>query len=207
MPPSDLYCLKVAKWFNNFTRAYYYLENENIINKNYRITKNNIFNIYQQIVKDLRDHVINIATYHDLLLHLLNEVYGINANSKNISWKSIGQRITEENIKQQMTKIYSYIKKEISYRNATLHDMNFLWLDDYLSIEVNQICGMLPIEDIKLQRLIEPLKAPLRISLKAIMDKIKKDESKRISNIKKETEKLFDYLCAPYMKKINALLN
>lgn len=207
MPPSDLYCLKVAKWFNNFTKAYDYLENENIINKNYRITKDNIFNTYEQIVKDLREHVINIATYHDLLLHLLNEIYEINSNSRNISWESIEQEISEENIKQQMSKIYSYMKKEISYRNAVLHDMNFLWIDDYLSIEINQICDMLPIEDIELQSLIEPWKAPLRMSLQIIINEIKTEESKRFSNIKKETEKLFDYLCIPYTKKINVLLN
>jgi len=206
MPPVDLYCLKVSKWFNNFTRAYDFLENENIIVNDYKISKTNIYNTYEIIVKDLREHVINIASYHDLLLHLLNEVYQITDNSKNLSWDLVKQGIDEDKVKQQMTKIYSLMKKEISYRNAVLHDMNFLWIDDYLTIEVNQICGMLPIEDNELQELIEPLKAPLRIHLQKIINNIKVDETKRFNNIKKETEKLFDLLCVPYKNKINALM-
>ncbi len=163
MSRSDLYSLSVSKWFYKFTKAFDYLEHENIISNKYEVTESNIHTIYELLSKDLRDHVINIASYHDLLLHMLIVVYEIKLNSKNLSWELISKCITEERVKQQMTKIYSYMREEIVYRNNVLHDMDFLWIDNYLSIEINQLCNLFQFEDDEMKMLLAPLKNELKI--------------------------------------------
>ena len=202
----DLYCLAVTKWFNNFIKAFEFFENENIIHQEYEVTENTISNVYDILIRDLRDHVINIASYHDLLLHLLNEIYEIKSDSKNLSWDYIAQGICEESVKQQMTKIYSYMRKEIPYRNAVLHDMNFLWIDNYLTIEMNQLCSILQFDDDEMKKLLDPLREPICIRLRSLISQIQNEEKERFNNIKKETEKLFVLLCNPYNKRIKSLM-
>ena len=206
MNPSDLYSFTVSKWFYKFTNFFDYLENENIILNKYEVTETNIYSIYTTLCKDLRDHVINVATYHDLLLHLLDSVYEIKNDSKNLSWKLIEQGIQEERVKQQMNKIYSFMKKEIRYRNNVLHDMDFLWIDNYLSIEINQLCNLFVFEDNEMIKLLEPLKKELVIQLQNKIHHIQKEEKERFDNIQKETNKLFEFLYNPFNEKVKVLM-
>ena len=178
---------------------------DELLNKN-EVTETNIYSIYTTLCKDLRDHVINVATYHDLLLHLLDSVYEIKNDSKNLSWKLIEQGIHEERVKQQMNKIYSFMKKEIRYRNNVLHDMDFLWIDNYLSIEINQLCNLFVFEDNEMIKLLEPLKKELVIQLQNKIHQIQKEEKERFDNIQKETNKLFEFLYNPFNEKVKVLL-
>lgn len=207
MSCSDLYSLSVSKWFYKFTKAFDYLEYENIISNKYEVTESNIYTIYELLCKDLRDHVINIASYHDLLLHMLNVVYEIKLNSKNLSWELISKGITEERVKQQMTKIYSYMREEIVYRNNVLHDMDFLWIDKYISVEINQLCSFFAFEDNEMRKILEPFKKELVILLQNKIRQIQLKEKKRFNNIQKETDILFQFLCTPYEKKLLTLMN
>lgn len=47
----------------------------------------------------------------------------------------------------------------------------------------------------------------LRYSLQNVIYKIQKEEIVRFDNIKKETDKLFQFLCTPYEKKLLTLMN
>ena len=139
-------------------------------------------------------------------MHLLDSVYEIKNDSKNLSWKLIEQGIQEERVKQQMNKIYSFMKKEIRYRNNVLHDMDFLWIDNYLSIEINQLCNLFVFEDNEMIKLLEPLKKELVIQLQNKIHHIQKEEKERFDNIQKETNKLFEFLYNPFNEKVKVLM-
>ena len=98
------------------------------------------------------------------------------------------------------------MKKEIRYRNTVLHDMDFLWIDNYLSIEINQLCNLFVFEDNEMIKLLEPLKKELVIQLQNKIHHIQKEEKERFDNIQKETNKLFEFLYNPFNEKVKVLM-
>jgi hypothetical protein len=195
---NEYYYDTVAKWFFRLSDVIDSIQNIQIqINRN-RFTRKSITTTYNKLVKNINDYNIYLASYHDLLLHLLIAVLRINLPHKNIAWNKIKDYCSND-IKVSVGKIYSLLKEEIEYRNSSLHDFNYSWMEKYFTYETIRLISIMRFPEIK--TIMEPLQAPLVYNANIELSEIKKSIEYKIKVLENTTYDFFEKLVKWYEKK------
>lgn len=135
----DYYIYKVSNWFFRLNDNLAQLQDSDLLKKNVRFQKRNIYKSYISFLKYIKAIIIDISSYHDLLFHFLFQLNKMNIYDNNLTWEVIKPNLDDNTI-NIMNELYNKIKTEINFRNRALHDFDYSWMDKYIGSKAVTLC-------------------------------------------------------------------
>ena len=96
--------------------------------------------------------------------------------------------------------MYKLLKAEIKYRNSSLHDFDYSWIEKYFSYETIRLVNIMRFQEFN--ELLEPLQKPLVYYANLELTKIKVDTAEKIKMLENITYDLFKELKTIYERKV-----
>ena len=193
----EIYYDSVGKWFFRLNDVFDSIQKIQIdINRN-RFTRKGMTTTYNKLLKSLNDYNLYLASFHDLSLHLLVAVLRIKITHKNITWNKI-KNYSPSEINLIMEELFTLLEGEIKFRNSSLHDFDYSWIEKYFSYETIRFLSIMSFPELKI--VLEPLQKPLVHIANLELIEIKENVSDKIKTLEKTTYKLFNCFMKYYEK-------
>lgn len=191
MNDRELYNDSVAKWFFRLIDTFDAVQKIQIVIQRYRFTRKGLSTTYSKLLKSLNDYNIYLASYHDLLLHFIVAVIKIEIVHKNITWSKIKFNCSDK-IQAIMNNIYILLQDEIKFRNSSLHDFDYRWIEQYFSYDTVRFINIMGFTELK--EILIPLQGPLVVNANLELSQIKEEINTKLQKLESMTYDLLNEL-------------